>query len=553
MSARTRNKAKQAGRKQVGKKGAGKKRSGNKPATKGKRAGRKRAGRKKSRRKGAARRRFEGKPRAVGKKSLRKARRVRRRAKTPRKCRTSFGTQFQALMAWLLPGNGIFSSIKRHGNAAWTPVALFWMAILWSWSPLPHVTDAFVEAHARCRALGLEVHNTYQGMMGALVASSRPMLDVVWGVLHARMEQIGGEHWRIGGWVLIAFDGSRSSAPRTKSAERAFCAPNFGRGRTAKYRNKLRKAKKRSQRSKNPPQPQEPQLWITMMWHMGLRLPWMWKLGPSNSSERAHVIEMLESGHFPFSTLFCGDAGFVGYPLWSAILERGHQFLVRVGANVSVLAEHGCRIDTDGSVICWPEAVMKAGGKPLRLRLTRVKIKNTTMWMMTSVLDPKELSRAEIARYYRMRWGVEVEFRGLKQTLDRGELRCRNDKRLLAELDWSILGMTVAELFALKEQLRRGGRRNAQRIAPAKRSLAGTMRALRACLTNLREHPEEGKDLATRLRQATTDDYERKSKKGSRYRRRNPDKKPLGAPRVRKMTAAQRKKLAAMESQKNTA
>ena len=46
-----------------------------------------------------------------------------------------------------------------------------------------------------------------------------------------------------------------------------------------------------------------------------------------------------------------------------------------------------------------------------------------------------------------------VEFRGLKQTLGRAKLRCRNDRRLLVELDWSIMAMAVAELFALKEQL----------------------------------------------------------------------------------------------------
>ena len=50
------------------------------------------------------------------------------------------------------------------------------------------------------------------------------------------------------------------------------------------------------------------------MWHMGLRLPWTWRLGPSNSSERDHVREMLKQEAFPENTLFCGDAGFIGYP-----------------------------------------------------------------------------------------------------------------------------------------------------------------------------------------------------------------------------------------------
>jgi len=68
------------------------------------------------------------------------------------------------------------------------------------------------------------------------------------------------------------------------------------------------------------------------------------------------------------------------------------------------------------------------------------------MWMLTSVLSPKSLSRKRIAELYRLRWGIEVEFRGLKQTMDRGEWRCRNSKRVLAELNWSIMAMAVAEL-----------------------------------------------------------------------------------------------------------
>jgi hypothetical protein len=284
----------------------------------------------------------------------------------------------------------------------------------------------------------------------------------------------------------------------------------------------------------------------------------MWRLGPSNSSERAHVMEMIESEEFPQNTLFCGDAGFVGHPLWSRILERGHHFLVRVGANVSLLKDLGCRsasggqVSSGGQVLCWPEAVMRSGQPPLRLRLVRVKIGKTKMWMLTSVRDANRLSRADMVRFYQMRWGIEVEFRGLKQTLDRARLRCRNDKRLLVELDWSIMAMAVAELLALKEQLspnETGTRRKSARTDPCKRSLAQTVRALRTCLNNLRQSPAEGQDLCTRLRNALTDDYHRTSSKRARYRPRNPDKKPLGDPKIRKLTANDRQKLRALEPQ----
>ncbi len=149
---------------------------------------------------------------------------------------------------------------------------------------------------------------------------------------------------------------------------------------------------------------------------------------------------------------------------------------------------------------------------------------------------------------------MEVEFRGLKQTLDRAKLRCRNAKRLLAELDWSILAMAVAELFALKEQLARRPRKSGTKPKsgdPSKRSLAQTMRALRESLAKLRETPEPGMDLSSRLRDAVTDSYKRKGSKKARYRPPNPDKKPLGDPKVRRLTTEEKQLLKQAEMEKH--
>ena len=490
--------------------------------------------------------------RARKKRAVRRNCRLRNRRRSSRR-RVSHGDQLRWLGSWFLPDAEIFSNLGLHGNTTWKPLALVWLALCWSWSECRNVTDAFTAAEAQCRALGFVSLSTYQGLMQALVVWTEPLLRVLWSVLHQRMEQFGGRWWRIEGWVPIAFDGSRSTVPRTASAEQAFCASHYGQGKTAKYRKKKSQGMRRSRNKQCPPQPQEPQVWITLLWHMGLRLPWMWRLGPSNSSERAHVMEMLDCGEFPENTLFCGDAGFVGHPLWSRILERGHHFLVRVGANVSLLGDLDCRSTHLGQVWCWPDAAIRSGQLPLRLRLVRVKIGKTRVWMLTSVCEARRLSRADIVRFYRMRWGIEVEFRGLKQTLDRARLRCRNDRRLLVELDWSILAMAVAELLALKEQLSvnaTGTRHGTARGDPRRRSLAQTMRALRSCLTDLRHHPAEGQDLRTRLRHAVTDNYHRTSGKGARYRPRNPDKKTLGNPNVRKPTNQQRQQLQTFKPRK---
>ena len=46
----------------------------------------------------------------------------------------------------------------------------------------------------------------------------------------ALAEEVAGRFWQDGDWVLMGFDGSRVTTPRTVSNEREFCAPNYGKG-----------------------------------------------------------------------------------------------------------------------------------------------------------------------------------------------------------------------------------------------------------------------------------------------------------------------------------
>ena len=171
------------------------------------------------------------------------------------------------------------------------------LALVWSMSGSGFVTEAFATASSACQSMFNSVPvATYQGMMNAL-----------------------------GSWTEYA-----------KATKR-----------------KGTKVKRIAHGSAHP---QAPQIWITMLWHMGLRLPWRWKLGRSDSSERQHVLEMLGAQIFPGNSLFCGDAGFVGYHFWQGIINDGYDFMVRVGSNASLLAEYCDYMkQPDGNVLCWPE------------------------------------------------------------------------------------------------------------------------------------------------------------------------------------------------------
>ena len=459
--------------------------------------------------------------------------------------RNSNSKQIRDAMNWLITSK-TFADLSFHGNTSWCPSDLIVLTLFWIWSATPKLTEAFEDARDQSvKLIGASALTTYQGLAGALQTWTPTFMPLLQIRLHELINQIDGQHLRIGRWLAIAIDGSRGTTPRTVSNEKAFCAKNYGKGKTAKYRKRKTKGMRRRKNQKAKPQPQAPQIWITLMWHIGLGVPWCWKLGPSNSSERQHVKDMIVTGHFLKNTLFVGDAGFVGYDFWKLILDQGHDFLVRVGGNVRLLEGLGFYTERKkGIVYCWPNAAMKENLPPLVLRLVKCRLgRKKKVCLLTSVLDEQDLSHKEVLSLYEQRWGVELEFRALKQTFQRRVLRSRKSERALVEMEWSIFAMTVIELFALKEQMPE------KHASPEQLSFAKSLRAVRRSLQNLSDRPEHVPDFKTLLRQALVDDYERTGSKAARYRPNKKDKPSCGLPKIYRATAMHRKKLKELNMQ----
>lgn len=419
----------------------------------------------------------------------------------------------------------IFANWKPHGNTSWLPLDLILLAVVWAWSPHSTLTGAFLEAHAwSFGVLGRVAVGTYQGFIKSLVSATAELLPAIAQQLHRVMQAVGGSHWRIGRWLPIAVDGSRISTPRTVKNERAFCAPNYGKSATARHRRKKRKAKGIRRRSKKKPQPVKPQIWLTLLWHMGMHMPWSWRSGPSNSSEREHFRTMLVEQTFPENSLFCADAGFTGYDLWKAIVDGGHSFLIRVGGNVNLLRTYGSVRTGDGVVYFWPDKIARRGQPPLVLRLLNLQVGRRKMWLVTNVLDAKELSETEAVELYRLRWGIELQFRTVKQTFGRNKLRSRTPDRALVELDWALLGLWLIQLFAIKEQIELGE-------VPEGCSASLAIRVIRSMMANAWGCPEVS--FAKRMGAARKDSYERKKSKQARYRPDSKDKPSAGKPKIK--------------------
>jgi hypothetical protein len=282
------------------------------------------------------------------------------------------------------------------------------------------------------------------------------------------------------------------------------------------------------------PQPVGPQVWLTLLWHVGHRLPWAWKIGPSCSSERAHLLEMLNTLNLPENTLICGDAGFVGYDFWNTIDSHGDHFLVRVGSNCSFLRQLGHVRERNGIVYCWPKDKQQRKQPPLVLRLLRFHDGRGEVYLVTNELSPRKLSDSRASEIYRRRWGIEIQFRSLKQTYGRSKLLGRTPDVVEHELTWSLVGLWMAQLLALREQT--------NRIEPeAQTSVAMVLRILQNILHCPSEVPAPGESFRNRLADALTDTYDRSSKKKSRNYPRRKEEPRTGPPKVERATAEQKR------------
>ncbi|QDT02009.1 Transposase DDE domain protein [Rubripirellula lacrimiformis] len=449
------------------------------------------------------------------------------------------GEQLAKAIRWIA-NDQLFAKVRVHGNANWVPTHLMQVAILWVWSSQSLLVESTKDAIKSVESLfGTTGIHSYQTLITALQKYTEQILPPLVQRMHHLMEKTDQASFRIGIWLVLAVDGSRLDACRTLANEKRFCKPKNKRGsKKNKKKNKRgRHANKRKPVSKKKnynPQPVGPQVWLTLLWHVGQRLPWAWKIGPSYSSERAHLLEMLNALDLPKNTLICGDAGFVGYDFWNAIDSHGHHFLTRVGSNCRFLKQLGRVRERDGIVYCWPKEKQQRKQPPLVLRLLRFHDGRGEVYLVTNELNLRKLSDSRAGEIYRKRWGIEVQFRSLKQTYGRSKLLGRTPDVVEHELTWSLVGLWMAQLLALREQI--------DRIEPAAQtSVAMVLRILQNILHCPNEIPARGESLRSLLAGALTDTYDRASKKKSRNYPRRKEEPRTGPPTIELATAEQQK------------
>jgi len=381
----------------------------------------------------------------------------------------------------------------------WRPDLLIKTWLLMSWSTAPTLIDRFETARRWLGNLGKRaLPRTYRGFAKALHREAERLMPVLLQALQQKQKALAGNHWLRAGWCAITVDGTRFETPRTQSNETALgCA---GRSKTT------------------------PQLFMTVLWHMGIGLPWAYRIGPGTDSERQHCKEMIDE--LPAQTLLVADAGFAGYDLCAKLLLKGHHFLLRVGGNLTLLRDLGYWIKQGSDTIyLWPESQRKR--RPLVLRLIVLQDGKQPVYLITSVLDKERLDDAQACQFYQQRWGVEVFFRGSKQTLQRRKMLSRSAALTTLELHGCLFGIWLLGLLAVEPILKANKDPLSFSVALARRHAARMLEA------KVKGGPHV---YSNQMAAAVHDTYQRQRPKKARnwpHRKKEP---PCGPPKIRPAT-----------------
>jgi hypothetical protein len=147
----------------------------------------------------------------------------------------------------------------------------------------------------------------------------------------------------------------------------------------------------------------------------------------------------------------------------------------------------GRRLGADDHVVQWrkPTSIRsldwqtyKALPESITIRETRIRVRQPgfrtrEIVVVTTLLDPEQASKEELASLYRARWHNELDLRSLKSTMQMSELRCKTPELVRKEVWAHILAYNLIRTVMAQAAARHG-------VAPRTISFTGAMQTLEA-------------------------------------------------------------------------
>ncbi len=206
-----------------------------------------------------------------------------------------------------------------RGNVLWTPQHLVYIACLVALEQGPLV-ERFLDAREYLRSVcpHWKLGTSHGGWVEAHKREQERLIPAIKERLRQH-DQALSSRAVASRWQALAVDGTNAACPRTRDNQAAM-------GDTGRPDG-------------------IPQLSMTLIQHVDTGLPWDFRVGSSDESERGHLRAMADD--LPSDSLLVADAGFIGYDLCRELLEKRRHFLLRVGGNARLLQKLGYQSEND--------------------------------------------------------------------------------------------------------------------------------------------------------------------------------------------------------------
>jgi hypothetical protein len=145
---------------------------------------------------------------------------------------------------------------------------------------------------------------------------------------------------------------------------------------------------------------------------------------------------------------------------WASIhwlQQRGVDTVSRLGAQRTADFREGKRLGQDDHVVVWrkptsirsvdrrtyaalPESITV---REVRFRVEQPGFRTRSIVVVTTILDPEQASKEELASLYRARWNNELDLRNIKITLQLDMLRCKTPGLVRKEIWTHVLAYNL--------------------------------------------------------------------------------------------------------------
>ena len=185
--------------------------------------------------------------------------------------------------------------------------------------------------------------------------------------------------------------------------------------------------------------------------------------------------------------------------------ERGFKLVSRLNkAHRKADFRKGKRLSPDDHIVCWqkPTSIRSVDRKTynslpddvmireVRIRIEQSGFQTKSMVVVTTLLDPEQASKAELAYLYRASWNNELDLRAIKSTMQMESLHYKTTERVRKEVQAHVLAYNLIRTIIAQAATK-------HEIEPRSISFKGTIQTLEAFQPLIAHHnPRSGADLS---------------------------------------------------------